>query len=297
MSTRFERVCGDVYALRVPFGTVWTAVVLVGDKQGEYVLIDSANCAERVDDTVIPALAEMGLTLDGAAYLLCTHTHGDHVGGHKRIKELCGVKVLCTEEQLPKLRDPLKYSKLIRSVFPEHSPEAPASLCGTEPDGILQDGDTVNGRLRLIKTPGHDTDTVCFFDTVTRTVICGDSLQANGTVSQGIGLYMELAPYRESIERIGALGAENMLLGHSYDPIGDVALGKSEVEKCLGICRGAVADYHRIIAECGDAGMEAADIARELTRRVNAFLPDFLFLPLYTVTAHLKELKNNRHTS
>ena len=57
--TRFERVCGDVYALRVPFGSVWTAIVLVGDKYG-YVLIDSANCADRVDDTLIPALAEMG---------------------------------------------------------------------------------------------------------------------------------------------------------------------------------------------------------------------------------------------
>ncbi len=291
MSTRFERVCGDVYALRVPFGSVWTSVVLVGEKDG-YVLIDSANCAERADDTLLPALAEMGLTLDDAAYLLCTHTHGDHVGGHRRIKELNpDIKVLCTKEQLPKLRDPLKYSKLIRSVFPEHSPEAPASLCGTEPDGILGDGDTVNGRLKLIKTPGHDTDTVCFFDTVTKTVICGDSLQANGTVSQGIGLYMELAPYRESIEKIDALCAENLLLGHSYDPIGDTALGADEVKKCLAVCRETVNTYHRIIESCDAKGMDAVLTAKTLTHDVGAYLPDFLFLPLYTVTAHLKELK------
>ncbi len=289
--TRFEKVCGDVYALRVPFGSVWTSVVLVGDEKG-YVLIDSANCTERVDDTLVPALAEMGLTIGDAAYLLCTHTHGDHVGGHKRIKELNpDIKVLCTEEQLPKLRDPLKYSKLIRSVFPEHSPEAPASLCGTEPDGMLCDGDTVNGRLTLIKTPGHDTDTVCFFDTVTKTVICGDSLQANGTVSQGIGLYMELAPYRESIERIESIGAHNLLLGHSYDPIGDTAIGGDEVKKCLGICRETVNTYHRIVKECKLRNMNAADTARSLTREVNAYLPEFLFLPLYTVTAHLREIK------
>ena len=289
--TRFERVCGDVYALRVPFGSVWTAIVLVGDKYG-YVLIDSANCADRVDDTLIPALAEMGLSLSDAAYLLCTHTHGDHVGGHKRIKELNpDIKVLCTEEQLPKLRDPLKYSKLIRSVFPEHSPEAPASLCGTEPNGIIRDGETVNGRLQLVKTPGHDTDTVCFYDTVTKTVICGDSLQANGTVSQGIGLYMELTPYSESIERISALNAENLLLGHSYDPIGDIAIGGSEVVKCLDICRDAVKTYDRIVRECNEKGMDAVETAKELTREVNAYLPDFLFLPLYTVTAHIREIK------
>lgn len=287
----FERVCGDVYALRVPFGSVWTSIVLVGDKKG-YTLIDSANCAERVDDTLAPALAEMGLSLGDAAYLLATHTHGDHVGGHRRIKELNpDIKVLCTEEQLPKLRDPLKYSKLIRSVFPEHSPEAPASLCGTECDGVIGDGDTVNGRLALIKTPGHDTDTVCFFDTVTKTVICGDSLQANGTVSQGIGLYMELAPYRESIERIDALNAENLLLGHSYDPIGDMALGTDEVKKCLTECRETVERYHSIIAECEAKAMDAVETARVLTDAVDAYLPDFLFLPLYTVTAHLKELK------
>ena len=289
--TRFERVCGDVYALRVPFGSVWTAIVLVGDKYG-YVLIDSANCADRVDDTLIPALAEMGLSLSDAAYLLCTHTHGDHVGGHKRIKELNpDIKVLCTEEQLPKLRDPLKYSKLIRSVFPEHSPEAPASLCGTEPNGIICDGETVNGRLQLVKTPGHDTDTVCFYDTVTKTVICGDSLQANGTVSQGIGLYMELTPYSESIERISALNAENLLLGHSYDPIGDIAISGSEVVKCLDVCRDAVKTYDRIVRECNEKGMDAVETAKELTRKVNAYLPDFLFLPLYTVTAHIREIK------
>ena len=50
--TRFEKVCGDVYALRVPFGSVWTSVVLVGNQKG-YTLIDSANCAERVDDTLV----------------------------------------------------------------------------------------------------------------------------------------------------------------------------------------------------------------------------------------------------
>jgi glyoxylase-like metal-dependent hydrolase (beta-lactamase superfamily II) len=292
MSSRFERVCGDLHVLRVPFGNVWTAVVLAGSKEGGCVLIDSANCAERVDDTIVPALEKMGLSLSDVRYLLCTHTHGDHVGGHRRIKELCNsVKVLCTEEQLPKLRDPLKYSKLIRSVFPEHSPEAPADLRGTEPDGIIKNGETVFDRFTLVKTPGHDTDTVCFHDTVTKTVICGDSLQANGTVSQGIGLYMELAPYQKSIEAIDALCAENLLLGHSYDPIGDMALGKSEVKKCLDICRETVSTYDRVIAECDEGGMDAVETARALTKAVNAYLPDFLFLPLYTVTAHLKELK------
>lgn len=288
MSSRFERVCGDLHVLRVPFGNVWTAVVLAGSKEDGCVLIDSANCAERVDDTIVPALEEMGLSLSDVRYLLCTHTHGDHVGGHRRIKELCnGVKVLCTEEQLPKLRDPLKYSKLIRSVFPEHSPEAPADLRGTEPDGIIKNGETVFDRFILVKTPGHDTDTVCFFDTATRTVICGDSIQANGTVSQGIGLYMELAPYKKSLADIRALDAENLLLGHSYEPIGDVALGKEEVAKCLDICEDTVKEYHRIICRCAREGMDAAETARALTKEVNATMPRYLFLPLYTVTAHL----------
>ena len=132
---------------------------------------------------------------------------------------------------------------------------------------------------------------MCFYDTVTKTVICGDSLQANGTVSQGIGLYMELTPYSESIERISALNAENLLLGHSYDPIGDIAIGGSEVVKCLDICRDAVKTYDRIVRECNEKGMDAVETAKELTRKVNAYLPDFLFLPLYTVTAHIREIK------
>jgi len=287
--TSFERITGDLFLLKVPFGNVWTGIILAGSKEEGYILIDSANCSERIDDMLIPALTELGIELSDIKYLLCTHTHGDHVGGHLRIKELApDIKALCTEEQLPKLRDPLKYSKLIRSVFPEHSPAAPGGLRGIEPDGIIKEGDVIGGRMELILTPGHDSDAVCFFDRVTKTVICGDSLQANGTPSQGIGLYMDLEDYNATLGKLSALNAENLVASHSYTPFGDVVTGKEKVSACLKECEDIKNTYHSIIKRLLGEGKSPVEIVTELTKEVNATLPAYLFLPLYTVTAHIR---------
>ena len=99
---KFEKIVGDLYLLKVPFSNVWTGVILSTgetDGSGRKVLIDSSNQRERVDDTIVPALAEMGLKLTDVSVLLCTHTHGDHIGGHARIRELApDVKIYCYDK-------------------------------------------------------------------------------------------------------------------------------------------------------------------------------------------------------
>ena len=55
---------------------------------------------------------------------------------------------------------------------------------GCKTDFILEEGDVIAGRLRLVASPGHDDDCVCFYDIPTKTLISGDSLQGNGTRTQ-----------------------------------------------------------------------------------------------------------------
>ena len=51
-------------------------------------------------------------------------------------------------------------------------------------------------------------------------------------------------------------------------------------------------EYDRFVRERASEGLEALDIARALIAHVDGIEPKFMFLPLYTVTEHLKEIEN-----
>ena len=286
----FVQLRPNIYRLAVPFGDSWTGVTLVRGK--ENVLIDTAAKAEDVDEVIVPALAQMGLSLSQITFLACTHCHGDHVGGHARVRELCPtIRVACFEGSEDKVKDPLKYSKLIRATFPPFSPEAPASLRGVTPDILLRDGEYLTPDLRLVTTPGHDTDTVCWLDERTNTLITGDSLQLDGTTSQGAALVMDLPGYRYTLKKLAELPIDCIAAGHDYLPLGSIAEGPEAVKAYLTACGKSMDLYAAFIRAEWDAGdHDPASLARKLIRHIGGVVPHFLFLPLYTVTQILKSM-------
>ena len=151
----------DTLLIKIPFAGIWTGVCFLR-RQGKNILIDSGNSAENVDRVIVPALAESGISPADIDYLLATHTHGDHIGGHARLKELGVKQTVISSKGKDKLQNPLKYNIAIRSVFPEHSAPPSAGLRGIEPDMILEDKESVAG-IEMISTPGHDSDAVSFF--------------------------------------------------------------------------------------------------------------------------------------
>lgn len=290
MSKKFRKIIDDIYLLETPLGDIWSGIVLVDGE--EKILIDSGEKAQTVDEYLIPALAELGYTLNDITYLCNTHSHGDHVGGNYRIKELSKVKVATYSMAVPKVREPLKYSKLIRAAYPDFSPAPPPVLLGVEPDLILEDGDLVGNRLQVIAAPGHDTDSVCFYDKKTRTLITGDSFQGNGASVQGLALYMNLSQYRETLKRMKKIDIENIVSGHPYLFSGDCALGKEESLKYISRCEEIIEIYGAYIKEQVNMGItNVATIAEGLIMHMNNHKPSFLFQALYTVDAHLREME------
>ena len=294
----FEEVVPGVKLLRTPFGQYWSGVVLVrGDSPAETVLIDSGASRETVDDCILPALKAEGLRPEDIGWLTCTHCHGDHVGGHFRLRELCTIPVAAFEGSDDKIRDPMKYSKQIRSVFPEDSPAPPKVLLGVEPDRLLKDGEMLAGRLRLIWTPGHDTDTVCWLDEKTGTLITGDSVQGNGADGAGLAFYQDLPAYEESLSRLLSLNASNLVSAHFYAPAGAVALGREAVRQYLKNSAETVERYRRELAALCKRSPQASyqTLAREMIRSEGRQEPEYLFLELYTVRAHLTAQKEESH--
>jgi glyoxylase-like metal-dependent hydrolase (beta-lactamase superfamily II) len=132
--------------------------------------------------------------------IVLTHGHDDHSGGARRLAELTGAPVLAV--------DP---------VFRRGGG-----------DGELGPGDTVRAggcELRVIKTPGHSTDSVCLLLEADGALLTGDTVLGRGTtVIAGDG---SLSDYLASLDRLRALASEAslqaLLPGHGpllADPAG-----------------------------------------------------------------------------
>ena len=291
MSMRFEQVLPGVYVLRVPFGPVWTGVILVrGEKT---FLIDSSH--EEPEQHLIPALEELGVDIGEIDWLLNTHVHGDHIGGHHTLVAKYGLKTAVLDSSADALRDPVKVAIRVRTRFPRNSPPPQSYLKGVEPVKVLKEGELLEGRFAAFATPGHDDDCVCWVDKTTNTAFTGDSLQGNGTPTQGIGFYRSLDAYRKTLEKMRGLGLENIVCGHFYDGIGDVIQGRSAVAQALDYCEKRAGLYEERIrgylAEGVSVEEEPVALALRLIDEVGCGRPQSLFLALHTVSEHLKELK------
>ncbi len=287
----FEHMAQGIDRLKVPFGGCWTGIVLVRSG-GMNILVDSGAVAQDVDGVLVPALRELGIELSGIDVVALTHTHGDHVGGCARIRALHPrVRFAVYEGALDQMRDPLKYNRRIRSVFPEDSAPPAKVLEGCEPDILVPDGGKM-GPLTLLHTPGHDQDACCWLEESTGTLMTGDSLQLDGTVVQGCALIMYLPEYERSLDRLCALPVENILAGHEYLPLGDSAIGRGASRAYLEACRRCVerdtAFVRSLLANGTD---DVKTVARALIREVGGREPEYLFLPMYTAREFIRKGK------
>ena len=163
-----------------------------------------------------------------------------------------------------------------------------------EPDCLLAEGELLEGRFRALATPGHDDDCLVWIDTETGTAFTGDSLQANGTVCQGVAFYRDLAAYRQTLEKVSAEPLNNIVCGHDYDGIGSVVTGREAVADALRYCVERVKVYGARIADYVKEGLpveeEPVTLAKRLIRDEGCGMPEKLFLALHTVSEHLKEV-------
>ena len=285
----FEEILPGTYLLKVPFGPVWTGIALVrGEKN---ILIDSSHL--EPETYLLPALDELGMKLDDIDWLLTTHVHGDHIGGHHALVTRYGLKTATLASAADALRDPVKVAIRVRTRFPRNSPPPQSYLKGVEPDRLLDEGELLEGRFRVLATPGHDDDCLVWIDTMTGTAFTGDSIQANGTICQGVAFYRDLAAYRQTLAKLSVEPLDNIVCGHDYDGIGGVVTGRGAVADALRFCAERVKVYGVRIAAYVKEGVPVEDepvsLAKRLIHDEGCGMPEKLFLALHTVSEHLKQ--------
>ena len=286
MENRFEEIVKDIYLLKVPFAGAFTGVILVN--YGERMLFDTAASGDDVDNYILPALAELGLTLKDIKYLSNTHSHGDHIGGYQRVKQLNPeMVVVAANSDYQNVENPAALAIRIRGKYPEYSPAPQSYLKGVKVDKVLADGEYLNDRMAVIETPGHDLGCVCWYDSFTKTIITGDSIQGNGTPTQGVGFYQDLDAYRNSMNKLLDKDVENIICGHYYDMIGDIIVGKKAVENALHLSLNLTYIYQKYIDNKLNNGMENdGQIATAMINDIGCGMPDKLFMAVYTVNQH-----------
>ena len=285
----FEEILPGTYLLKVPFGPVWTGIALVrGEKN---ILIDSSHL--EPETYLLPALDELGMKIDDIDWLLNTHVHGDHIGGHHALVTRYGLKTATLASAADALRDPVKVAIRVRTRFPRNSPPPQSYLKGVEPDRLLKEGELLEGRFRALATPGHDDDCLVWIDTMTGTAFTGDSIQANGTICQGVAFYRDLAAYRQTLAKLSVEPLDNIVCGHDYDGIGGVVTGRGAVADALRFCAERVKVYGVRIAAYVKEGVPVEDepvsLAERLIHDEGCGMPEKLFLALHTVSEHLKQ--------
>lgn len=285
----FEETVSDTFLLKVPFGPVWTGIILIrGEKN---VLIDSSHL--EPEKYLIPALDKLGMKVSDIDWLLNTHVHGDHIGGHHTLVSKYGLKTATLKSAADALRDPVKVAVRVRTRFPKNSPQPQLYLKGVEPDRILDEGELLEGRFYAVSTPGHDDDCLTWVDTRTGTAFTGDTLQGNGTPTQGIGFYRDLSAYRNTLEKLMTMNPDNLICGHDYDGIGSVIKGSDNVTAALQYCNDRVSLYDSKIKEYVASGMYVEDepvaMTLKLIGEIGCGMPEQLFLALHTVSEHLKQ--------
>lgn len=178
-----------------PLPSGWNLDVAVVLARGERLAVLDTGVAEFMPGAIAPALAAVGRTLAQVDLIVNTHAHWDHVQGNAAIRAASGAPVCC--------------------------PAADADALEGGADRRLTDGEILDlgGDLRftVIATPGHSPGMACLYEPERKLLIVSDAVQGYGPPGAGLPLYFHSGrQYRASLDRLGALDVEVLVLGHPF---------------------------------------------------------------------------------
>ena len=194
-----------------------------------------------------------------------THHHPDHVAGAAEMQRRLGVPIAAHRETAERLSQRLT---IARELGDDESIE----LAGNSYDEAMT--------FRVLHTPGHARDHLCFFEERQGSLICGDLVAGIGTIvidpPEG-----DMTWYLASLERMIALAPRTLFPAHG--PAIEDAAGKLREYVTHRLRR-----EEKVLAALGD-GLRSA---KEMVARVYDDAPDAArMLAERQIEAHLARLR------
>lgn len=177
-----------------------TNTYIVGKK--EIALIDPGPNDSAHVSAILEAVKGETVT-----HILLTHTHKDHSGALRELKEKTGAAVYA-------------HAPILENRGARRQADAPLDDAFVDlefrPDHILNDGDIIEGEswaLKAIHTPGHAPDHLCFEDQREPILFSGDHIMAWNT-SVVIPPEGKMSDYLASLKKLLKKDYERFLPGH-----------------------------------------------------------------------------------
>ncbi len=155
-----------------------------------YLVVDDRTALVEVGSSVqisdiLQSVAYLGYDIQDLAYILPTHVHSDHAGGAGHLaRELTRARVVAHPKAARLLADQTIINRMLQSrrvVFGEDADDRFGGMLAIDRERfvLVEDGDSIDlgdRQLTAIHTPGHDPNHLCFMDSMTRGLFCGDAL-------------------------------------------------------------------------------------------------------------------------
>ena len=208
------RILGDSWYV----GTCGIAAILVASPQG-HVLIDSGT--EAGGELILANLRRIGVDPEDVRYILASHEHFDHVGGHAILAKATGAQIIASP-----LAAPVLESGMVSDEDPQADADHPA-MTPVKVARMIQDGETLTlGDIAITAhaTPGHTpgamsyTWTACASDDeppACRRIAYVDSLSPVSADNYRFSDHPQtIAAFRTSISKVSQLPCDELLTPH-----------------------------------------------------------------------------------
>jgi glyoxylase-like metal-dependent hydrolase (beta-lactamase superfamily II) len=157
-----------------------TVYLVVDDKTA---LIEIGSSVQIPD--ILQAVAQLGYDINELSYIIPTHVHSDHAGGAGHLaQQLPRARVVAHPRAARLLADESIIARMLQNrklVFGNDADDRFGGMLAIAEERfvLVENGAGISlgkRKLEVIHTPGHDPNHLCFLDSKTRGLFCGDAL-------------------------------------------------------------------------------------------------------------------------
>jgi glyoxylase-like metal-dependent hydrolase (beta-lactamase superfamily II) len=281
------QITNHVYAKKVDFQGITPAGVI---KRTVHVYLVTGNETSCLIDTgvypsfdsVVEFIASAGKKPGDIGEILLTHSHVDHMGSLKNLKEYLGCPAAASEFSAGWIEDIDEQFRLRPAPNFYDFVQGPAKV-----ERKLKDKDCTRlGGSTLIayEVPGHEKGHLAFFHEEDGVLFTGDSIPAPGDLP----IYENVSAEVNSLCRMRDLEGVRVLLMSSWEK---PCAGAGEIRRLFDDALAYVRQLHGLtlegIAQCGETDVEA--VAKYVHTALRMPAGTFVKFFINTVQAHIQE--------